>query len=333
MSDVDLLTQAYAAYNRRDVDGLLDLLTDDIDWPDGDARLTGKAAVRQYWLDQFTRTRTHDEPVRFTELSPGRTAVHLQQTVEDRHGRVLSRGAFRYSFRTREGSISRLDISAVTTIGLVGSGEIGSTTARLAVGAGYDVVLSGSRGPGTLAGLVAGLGPSARAATPEEAAAAGDVVAVAIPLGAHRAVPVGPLAGKVVVDTNNYFPHRDGVIPELEAGTTTTSELLQQHLPGSRVVKAFNNIGAGELATQGQPTGTPGRRALAVAGDDAAARRTVAVLIDEFGYDVVDVGPLAEGWRYQRDTKAYAVFSQPGRPVKEDWLRKGLEAAVRYRDM
>ena len=110
MTHRDLLAAAYAAYNRRDVDGLLELLTDDVDWPDGDARLVGKAAVRRYWLDQFTGTRTHDEPVRFVDLAPDRIAVHLEQTVADRQGRVLSRGAFRYSFTVRDGLISRLDI-------------------------------------------------------------------------------------------------------------------------------------------------------------------------------------------------------------------------------
>ena len=217
----------------------------------------------------------------------------------------------------------------MTTIGFIGSGHIGSTLARLAVDAGYDVVLSNSRGPETLADLVDELGPSARAATAEEAADAGDLVVVTIPLKAYEAVPVEPLAGKVVIDTNNYYPERDGEFPELEAETTTVSELLQQHLPTSRVVKAFNNIYFGELATQGRPAGTPGRRALAIAGDDADAKKTVAALIDEFGFDVVDVGPLAEGWRYQRDTAAYAV----GVHWDADELRAKLGEAQRYADM
>lgn len=280
MTHRDLLENAYGAYNRRDVDGLLELLTEDVDWPDGDARLVGRAAVRRYWLHQFTGTRTHDEPVRFVALSPDRTAVHIDQTVRDRDGRLLSRSALRYAFTVRDGLISRLDIAAVATLGLVGSGGIGGALARLAVGAGYDVVLGGSRGPETLSDLVEELGPLARAATAEEAATAGDAVVVAIPPEAHRAVPVGPLAGKVVIDA-----------------ATTTGGLLQQVLPASRVVEAFDDIGAGEPATQGEPPGTPGRRALVIAGDDAAARRTVAVLIDEFGFDVVDVGPQAEGWR------------------------------------
>src|SRR6266571_3895467 len=120
--------------------------------------------------------------------------------------------------------------SGMTTVGFIGSGHIGSTVARLAVAAGYDVVLSNSRGPETLAGLVAELGPKARAATPAEAAAAGDLVVVTIPLKNYRGVPAEPLAGKVVIDTGNYYPARDGRIPELDNGSLTSTELVQQHL-------------------------------------------------------------------------------------------------------
>ena len=215
----------------------------------------------------------------------------------------------------------------MTTIGFIGSGNIGSTLARLAIGAGHDVVLSNSRGPETLADLVGRLGPRARAATAEEAAAAGDIVVVTVPLKAYRSVPAEPLAGKVVIDTNNYYPERDGAFPELDAETTTTSELLQQHLPASHVVKAFNHIYFEDLAAQGQPAGTPGRRALAIAGDDAEAKKTVGALIDEFGYDVVDVGSLAEGWRYQRDTPSYVVR------LDADELRAALGQAKRYAEM
>jgi predicted dinucleotide-binding enzyme len=215
----------------------------------------------------------------------------------------------------------------MTTIGFIGSGNIGSTLARLAIAAGYDVVLSNSRGPATLAELVGRLGPSARAATVDEAAAAGDLVVVTIPLKAYESVPVAPLAGKVVIDTNNYYPERDGRFAELDAETTTSSELLQRHLPDARVVKAFNHIYFEDLVTQGQPAGTPGRRALAIAGDDADARKTVGALIDEFGFDVVDAGPLAEGWRYQRDTAAYVVR------LDADGLRTALGEAKRYAEM
>jgi len=215
----------------------------------------------------------------------------------------------------------------MTTIGLIGAGHIGSQIARLAVAHGYEVVLSNSRGPETLAGLVEELGPKARAATPAEAAKAGDVVVVTIPLEAYRTVPVEPLAGKVVIDTNNYYPQRDGHIAELDDESTTTAELLQAHLPKSQVVKAFNHIYAADLTTHGQPAGTPNRRALVIAGDDAKAKATVAKLIDELGFDTVDAGPLKEGWRIQRDTPGYG----PRRNAEE--LKRDLAAAKRYRDM
>src|SRR5438445_1890009 len=165
------------------------------------------------------------------------------------------------------------------TIGLIGAGHIGSQIARLAVARGYHVVLSNSRGPETLSALVAELGPKARAATAADAAKAGDIVVVTIPLRNYRAVPVQPLAGKIVIDTNNYYPQRDGHIPELDNESTTTAELLQAHLPTSKVVKAFNHIYAAELTTHGQPAGSPNRRALVIAGDDDAAKRAVTNLL------------------------------------------------------
>src|SRR3954454_15780960 len=145
----------------------------------------------------------------------------------------------------------------MTTIGLIGSGHIGGTVARLAVDAGHDVVLSNSRGPETLTDLVAQLGPHARVATPAEAAAAGDDVVVTIPLRAYRDVPVEPLRGKVVIDTMNYCRQRDGQVAELDDGSATSSELLQRHLPESRVVKAVNNIQFGPLGEPAAPGGPP----------------------------------------------------------------------------
>jgi 8-hydroxy-5-deazaflavin:NADPH oxidoreductase len=213
------------------------------------------------------------------------------------------------------------------TIGLIGAGHIGSQIARLAVAHGYSVVISNSRGPETLAPLVAELGPNARAATPTEAAQAGDIVVVTVPLKNYRQVPVAPLAGKVVIDTNNYYPQRDGHIPELDNESTTTSELLQAHLPTSKVVKAFNHIYAAQLTTDGLPAGAKTRRALVIAGDDSAAKATVAGLLDQFGFDAVDAGPLKEGWRIQRDTPGYG----PRRTADE--LRKDLAAAKRYAEM
>jgi predicted dinucleotide-binding enzyme len=215
----------------------------------------------------------------------------------------------------------------MTTIGLIGAGHIGSQVARLAVANGYDVVISNSRSPETLSELVKELGTRARAATPVGAAKAGDIVVVTIPLKNYRAVPVEPLAGKLVIDTNNYYPQRDGHIPELDSETTTTAELLQAHLPKSKVVKAFNHVYAADLTKHGQPAGTPNRRALAIAGDDAGAKATVTRMLDAFGFDTVDAGPLKEGWRIQRDTPGYG----PRRNAEE--LRRDLGAAKRYRDM
>lgn len=209
------------------------------------------------------------------------------------------------------------------TIGLIGAGHIGSQLARLAVKNGYQVVISNSRGPESLATLVAELGPKARAATPDEAAKAGDIVVVTVPLKNYRQVPVAPLAGKIVIDTNNYYPDRDGRIPELDNESTTTAELLQKHLPASNVIKAFNHIYAVALTTDGQPSGSKNRRALAIAGNDQAAKATVAQLIDEFGFDTVDLGRLEESWRIQRDTPGYG----PRRNADE--LRKDLAAAKR----
>jgi predicted dinucleotide-binding enzyme len=209
------------------------------------------------------------------------------------------------------------------TIGLIGAGHIGGQLARLAVQHGYDVVVSNSRGPETLKDLVRELGPRARAGTVAQAAEAGDIVVVTIPLKSIGDVPAAPLAGKIVIDTNNYYPQRDGHIPELDREQTTTADLLQRHLPSSKVVKAFNHIYAAELNTHGQPAGTPNRRALAIAGNDAEARKAVAQLIDQFGFDVVDMGGLAESWRIQRDTPGYG----PRRTAEE--LRRDLAAAHR----
>jgi hypothetical protein len=149
-------------------------------------------------------------------------------------------------------------------------------------------------------------------------------------------VPVAPLAGKVVIDTNNYYPERDGRFPELEDGSTTTSELLQTHLPESRVVKGFNNIVAAHLGELARPAGAADRSALPIAGDDADAKATVTTLLDSFGYDTVDAGPLAESWRFERDMPAYGLpyIADPSdltrsKPAGADEIRAVLADARR----
>ena len=227
----------------------------------------------------------------------------------------------------RNKSRSSWVVEDMATIGIIGAGNIGSQIARAAIANGYDVVISNSRGPETLSELVVDLGPKARAASSAEAGAAGDFVVVTVPLRAYADVPVEPLAGKVVIDTNNYYPQRDGEFPELENESTTTAELLAAHLPTSKVVKGFNHIGFADITADGLPVGAPERRALALASDDAGAKALLIGLYDEFGFDAVDAGPLREGWRMQRDTPAYVIRQNA------DELRANLAAAKRYRDM
>jgi predicted dinucleotide-binding enzyme len=225
----------------------------------------------------------------------------------------------------------------MATLGLIGCGHIGGTVARLAVNAGYDVVLSNSRGPETLEDLVWALGPKARAATAAEAGEAGDLVMVSIPLRAYDSVPVEPLAGKVVIDTSNYYPGRDGQIPELDDKSLTTCELLQRHLPASRVVKGLNNIYYGHLLALARPSGSPERSALPIAGDDADAKAAAAEFFDAIGFDVVDEGPLAESWRSEPDAPAYGVvYLAPGQtslakaaPAGVATIKAAVEAAQR----
>jgi predicted dinucleotide-binding enzyme len=213
----------------------------------------------------------------------------------------------------------------MTTIGIIGAGNIGSQVARVAVAHGYDVVISNSRGPETLAALVAELGPKARAATAADAAAAADIAVVTVPLKAYKQIPVEPLAGKIVIDTNNYYWERDGHIPELDDGTATVSGLLQEHLPTSRVAKGFNHIMASDITDDAKPAGTDNRRALATVGDDPEAVATVSDLYDQFGFDTVNAGPLAEGWRFERDQPAYVVRQNRGE------LKMNLALAKRVR--
>ncbi|MGK5741936.1 NADPH-dependent F420 reductase [Micromonospora sp. URMC 103] len=216
----------------------------------------------------------------------------------------------------------------MATLGLIGSGNIGGTLARLAVAAGYDVVLSNSRGPETLRELVEELGPRAHAATPPEAAQAGDLVVVSVPLRAYADVPAKPLVSKVVLDTNNYYPQRDGQIAELDSNATTSSELLQRHLSAARVVKVFNNINFRHLAVLPRPAGAADRSALPIAGDDADAKAATTDFLDRIGYDAVDAGRLAEGWRYQPGTPAYGVIYS-ARP--DDWEHAAPADANRVR--
>ncbi|CAN5223752.1 hypothetical protein BH09ACT6_BH09ACT6_15950 [soil metagenome] len=197
--------------------------------------------------------------------------------------------------------------AGMTNFGIIGAGHIGGALARTLIDHGYTVTIANSRGPETLADLVGELGPNAVAATAEDTARAGDVVVVTVPLKSYRDIPVEPLAGKIVIDTNNYYWERDGRIPELDEGVATVSGLLQEHLPASRIVKAFNHIRAADILTDGTAAGTARRRALATASDFPDASALVIALYDEFGFDAVDIGTLSESWRVERDRPAYVV--------------------------
>jgi predicted dinucleotide-binding enzyme len=195
----------------------------------------------------------------------------------------------------------------MTTLGIIGAGHIGSQVARAAIAKGYDVVISNSRGPETLTDLVAELGPKAQAGTAQQAAEAADIAIVTVPMGAIPSIPVEPLAGKIVIDTNNYYWERDGHIDELDNLELTVSQLLQRHLPQSKVAKGFNHIGSAGITTDGTPAGTPNRRALATSSDFPEAAKAVTEFYDELGFDTINVGPLSESWRVERDTPAYVT--------------------------
>lgn len=223
------------------------------------------------------------------------------------------------------------------TLGIIGSGSIGGAVARLAVNAGIDVVLSNSRGPETLRGLTDRLGPRARAAAPAEAAAAGDWTVVAVPFSAVPHLPADALAGKIVIDANNYYQFRDGDIADLLTGSLTAGELFQRHVPGARTVKTFNTIYFEHLFSLARPAGSPDRSALPIAGDDDAAKEFVTVLLDRLGYDTVDTGATTESWRIQEGSPAYVLPylsdprlpwpRDPGKPADAKEVRTALEQA------
>jgi 8-hydroxy-5-deazaflavin:NADPH oxidoreductase len=210
------------------------------------------------------------------------------------------------------------------TIGFIGVGRIGTQVAKAVIKAGHPVVISNSRGPETLADVVQELGSQARAATAAEAAVAGEVVVIAVPLSGITQLPVEQLANKVVIATTNYNPPRDGHIAELDAGSATVAGMVQAQIPRSHVVRAFSHISSMEVTTDGTPEGTPNRRALAIAGDDVDAKRMVAALYNQVGFDSVDIGGLDESWRVDRGQPAFIVRQNA------DELRANVARATRY---
>lgn len=224
-------------------------------------------------------------------------------------------------------------------IGIIGGGDIGSAIARLAVAADYEVLIANSRGPESLSGLIEELGPQAHAGDVRAAITFGDIPVLAVPLSAYPKLPVEAFAGKTVLSTGNYYPHREGRIEELDSLKSTTAEYEQSLLPNSVIVKAFNNILFHHIPNLAHSTP---RTALAIAGDADEAKARVAAIVDALGFDPVDAGTLAESWRFEPESGAYtAVYAadleglkrdylaDPGTPVSAERLREVLAASHR----
>ena len=191
-------------------------------------------------------------------------------------------------------------------IGVIGSGRIGGTVARLAARSGHEVAIANSRGPETVEPMAAEISHGARAATVDETAHFGVLILIAIPFRALDELPAEALAGRIVIDAMNYYPNRDSTVPELESGELTSSELTARHLNRSRVVKSFNTMRWTDLGEGGKPEADfDDRLAMYIAGDDEDAKMSVAELIDQFGFAPLDVGNLRDGGRQL----------QPGSPV------------------
>lgn len=232
------------------------------------------------------------------------------------------------------------------TIGIIGAGLVGKAVARLAVKAGYKVVLANSRDPETLSAFAKELGPLARAASVEETIAASDIVTLSVPIAASEQLPAGEFSGKVVIDQTNYYP-AFGNIDVLDKAEVTSSELIQQRLPGAKVVKGLHNLSWLHMTANATPQGSANRTTLPIAGDDAGAKQAVTEFFDKIGFDAIDAGSLADSWRIEPSTPIYfwayaptvdlqatgpdaeAAYTQPGTPVSREDAQRLIDTAER----
>jgi predicted dinucleotide-binding enzyme len=203
-------------------------------------------------------------------------------------------------------------------IGILGAGRLGSVLARLAEAAGYRVLIARSTGP-RIALTTDLQSAGVTATTAMDAAERADIVILALPLGTYRAIPADVLAGKLVIDAMNYWWEVDGHPDEFTDPLVTSSELVRAHLPASRIVKAFNHMGYHDLEDEARPSGEAGRKAIGIAGDDADDLATVAGIVDDFGFDPVIVGSLADGVKLEPGTEPF------GADVNTDELRELID--------
>ena len=241
--------------------------------------------------------------------------------------------------RDRLRIINRERKSSMKRIGIIGSGAIGTAIARLAVTAGYDVLIANSRGPESLTDLIDELGPRAQAGDVRAAANFGDIPVLAIPLTAYPNLPTDAFAGRTILSTGNYYPYRDGRIVSLDTLESTTAQYEQELLPDALIVKVFNNIVAHHIPLLADSLP---RTALLVAGDDQEAKARVSSIVNTLGFDTVDAGTLADSWRFEPESGAYTeiyaasadgfrndYLADRGAPVAVDRLRELLAASHR----